>query len=540
MATMIPTQIEKCKGAMLATAIGDALGWPNELRSSNRAKKPKVNDHFVEWTRSCRDPRYHDEKILPGEYSDDTQMTLSVARSIIAGDWENFLADKELPFWLRYERGGGGALKKAAKSIREKKVQLWQSNYVRDYFNAGGNGAAMRILPHVIAAAKRPDVQRLMLDVIKNTLITHGHPRAFLGATCYAFALDYLLRKETVLEYGELVSVVIDGQKVWGAFPHPELFGKWLDTANQYCGFDYNSEWDTVFSNMIRQLNFIKGSLKKGLMLDDNAVLTQLECFSKANGAGDVAALASIYLASRYANNPALGIKIPAFSFGADTDTIASITGGLLGMLSGTTWIPPEWRVVQDYDCLVQMTELLYSDNKKELAKAETSEAKSQDSGWKTSPIGSIRPIDTRQAPNGKNGFVIITKWQNVLGQTLYTKEFDDRRQARLPDGQMQLELYQTLKEPNLVRPAVQQDVISSPMKATAEAQVNKQRQFRLNHKVIDVLLANPEFKQNKTVGKAFKVIQALIESKDSPESIAKQFDIDLAMVKLLQTCVEK
>ena len=54
-----------------------------------------------------------------------------------------------------------------------------------------------------------------------------------------------------------------------------------------------------------------------------------------------------------------IGIKIPAFSFGADTDTIASITGGLLGMLSGIDWIPTEWREVQDYNCLVQMTELL-------------------------------------------------------------------------------------------------------------------------------------------------------------------------------------
>ena len=104
MAITIPTQIEKCKGAMLATAIGDALGWPNEPRSKNRIEKPKVNDFFVEWTRSCKEPRWHDERILPGEYSDDTQMTLSVARSIIVGDWERFLAEKELPFWLRYER----------------------------------------------------------------------------------------------------------------------------------------------------------------------------------------------------------------------------------------------------------------------------------------------------------------------------------------------------------------------------------------------------------------------------------------------------
>ena len=38
MSTTIPTHNNKCRGAMLATAIGDALGWPNEIRSNNKSK----------------------------------------------------------------------------------------------------------------------------------------------------------------------------------------------------------------------------------------------------------------------------------------------------------------------------------------------------------------------------------------------------------------------------------------------------------------------------------------------------------------------
>lgn len=526
MSTMKLTPIEKCKGAMLAAAIGDALGWPNEPRSKNRIKNTRVSDQFVEWTRNCRTPRYHDEKILPGEYSDDTQMILSVARSIIAGNWEKFFAEKELPYWLKYERGGGGALLKAAKSISEKNVLLWQSNYTRDYFKAGGNGAAMRILPHVIASAKNPNIQGLMIDVIKNTLITHGHPRAFLGATCCAYALEYLLRKENVLEYGELVSAVIEGQKVWGAFPNSELFREWIDIANRYCGYEYAHEWETVLSKIIRQLEFIRTSLRKGLMLDDTAILTQLECFSKVNGAGDVAALASIYLASRYANNPALGIKIPAFSFGADTDTIASITGGLLGMLSGTNWIPTEWKVVQDYDCLVRMTEMLFSDNKKEAAKAETTEAKSQGSGWKVSPIGAVRQIGSRQAPNGKNGIVVITKWQTVFGQTIYTKQFDDRHQTHQSDDQIQLKIPLTLCESNTVK------------QNSVTLQGSAERQFLLNSSNIETLFEKPDFKESITVGKVLKIIQALIEDKESIELISKRYKVDAEMIRLLKKCV--
>jgi ADP-ribosylglycohydrolase len=545
MSTTIPTQIEKCKGAMLATAIGDALGWPNEPRSKNRIKKPKVSDFFVEWTRSCKEPRWHDERILPGEYSDDTQMTLSVARSIIAGDWERFLAEKELPFWLCYERGGGGALLKAARSISDKKGFLWQSTYnAKNYFNAGGNGAAMRILPHVIAGANKPDITALMLDVIKDTLITHGHPRAFLGATCYAFALDYLLRKDTVLEYGELVSAVIGGQQRWGAFPNPDVFRNWIGTAEQYAGFDYVQEWEKDRSNMLRQLEFIKASLKRGLMLDDTKILTDLECFSNVNGAGDVAALAAIYLASRYATNPILGIKVPAFSFNADTDTIASITGGLLGMLCGTNWIPTEWKVVQDYDCLVQMTELLLSDNKKAATKTEVTEAKSQSSDWQNFTIGRMRLIDTKQVPNGKYGFVIIRKWQTVLGQTIYTKEFqpvDNRPPQRTQDdGQMRLDMQpQTVAtEPKPQQTATQQIAVVESKQKLIEAQP-RERQFTLNAVIIKTLLEKPEFKGNITVGKVFKVIQTFIENDEPVADVAKRFELDERMVNLLKMCVK-
>lgn len=535
MSTVIPTRIEKCKGAMLATAIGDALGWPNEPRSKNRAKNPKIVDYFVEWTRSSNSPRWHDEKIFPGEYSDDTQLTLSVARSIIAGDWEKFLAEKELPFWLNYERGGGGALLKAAKSYKEGFL-LWQtnSNYTRSYFNAGGNGATMRILPHVITSAKTPNTTQLMIDVVKDTLLTHGHPRAFLGATCYAYALDYLLRKETVLEYGELVTAVIDGQNDWGANLNPDIFGNWLSITQQHCAYDFFTEWENTRARMVRQFEFIKVSLKKGLILDDTKVLTDLECFGKANGAGDIAALAAIYLASRYANNPSLGIKVPAFSFGADTDTIASITGGLLGMLSGTNWIPSEWKVVQDYDCLIQMTELLLADNKKEATKEEVAEAKAQNSQWRTTPIGKMRFVDSKSVPNGKHGIVIIEKWQTILGQTLYTKTFQPNEIQSQPINYVDMAPQTQAKHGS--KPAVLPLVTQNEQQSVS---VQKQsRQFVLTSMAIDDLLNNPKFKTNITVGKVLKIIRSLIDGKKTSAAIAKQFNVELAVVEQIDKYV--
>ena len=109
--------------------------------------------------------------------------------------------------------------------------------------------------------------------------------------------------------------------------------------------------WYECVQNMVDQLAFINNSIKKGLLVNDKTVLTGLKCFDKENGAGDVAVLTSLYLTSKYANNPLLGIKVAAYTVGIDTDTIACITGGLLGMLCGTTWIPVEWRMLQDYNC---------------------------------------------------------------------------------------------------------------------------------------------------------------------------------------------
>ena len=529
MTTTIPTQIDKCKGAMLCTAIGDALGWPNEQRAKNKNKSSKVNDYFIEWTRRNNKPCYHDEKILPGEYSDDTQLTLSVARSIIAGNWENFLASKELPFWLKYERGGGGALLNAAKSC-EKGVLSWKSNNTQYYFNAGGNGAVMRILPHVIANAQKPDITSLLVNVIKDTIITHGHPRAILGATCYAFALNYFLKKDSVLEYGELVTAVIDGQSDWGNYPNSAEFGDWLKIAHNHCDFEYIDEWSQVRSNMINQLEFIQTSLKKGLILDDTNVLTHLGCFSKANGAGDVAILAAIYLASRYANNPALGIKVPAFSFGADTDTIASITGGLLGMLCGTSWIPTEWKVVQDYEGISRITDFLLTDNKNETAKLYLSEVKTQDFNWINTKIGLMRIINTSTVQNGKYSIVNITKWESALGQTLYRKDVQklDKQTSHQSSLNDLIASHTTVQQPSQLK--------SATPTQKPNFSVTAKLQFVMDGDSIAKLLSDTQFKNNITIGKVMRIVQTLIEGKKTSEMIAKQYKVELAMVDLIKT----
>ncbi len=507
--SLIPSRSDKCKGAMLGTAIGDALGWPNEPQAKNRKKTQKENDVFVKWIRNNRTPFWYDETIFPGEYSDDTQMTLSVARSIITNNWEMFLMEKELPFWLTYERGGGGALLRAAKWYQNNKLPLWKSNMKNEYFNAGGNGAVMRILPHVIASANDCDVDKLMQDIVKNTLITHGHPRAFLGALCYGYILNYLLNKETVLQYGELVNAAIEGENLWGKSPDNFIPQEWLKTATDY-GYTFFNEWRNTKARMLGQLKFIKTSLERGLTVNDKEVMVQLGCFDRIGGAGDVATLTAIYLASKYANNPVLGIKVPAFSFGIDTDTIASITGGMVGMINGVNWIPLEWSLVQDRECLTHIVDLILIPGKSDDAK-EKINVSGLEEGWQNTPIGKMKLIEINETLKLKNGTLTIKKYKSLLGQTLYLKEFKSN-------------LFDTNTIENI------------PSKNN---QMNYSRAFELKYDDIKTLIYDSNFKKNITFGKVLKIINCLIEKSKSYEDIAKEFNVEISFVYTINNFIK-
>jgi len=350
----IKLKTSKAVGAMLGAACGDALGWPNERVGKSKAPKQqgRLND-FRSWTRRSGGRFFpHEVTIEAGEYSDDTQLILCLCRSLLKGEsWWDYFTQVELPLWSAYERGGGGATKRAVDSWLDG-VAPWSSNRkpqdVTRYFDAGGNGVAMRVLPHILRLGEK-NFSVIAANIFLDGVTTHGHPRALLGALAYGFALWAAFRKDSKLAYGELVEDLIKNAEIWSALPTPSAIQpEWKNQAERNLQ-GYAKLWESAKAEVLEYLEVCRTELAKGALSFDDDVLKKLQCFnSKISGAGTVAAIAAVYLASRHAADPINGVVKAAFAIGSDTDTIASMTGGLLGCINGSDWLSPVRQGIQD------------------------------------------------------------------------------------------------------------------------------------------------------------------------------------------------
>ena len=348
------------EGAFLAFAAGDALGWPQEMRRNvpKDVVATVAHEHFRSWTRRAGG-RFgpYEEAIQPGDYSDDTQLTLAVARSRTnhAGAWWQALTRVELPLWTVYERGGGSATKRAARAWTRGHAP-WKSQRegdVRRYFNAGGNGVAMRVLPHALFLAGEESAADLVHDVVLDGSATHGHPRALVGAAVYAYAAWCLARRSGTLRFGALLDTLIDEESAWSGFPKSDRNGgTWFEAARRATDRQQDVIWERTTREMRALLETARKGLRAGVLADDHSVLKDLGCFGQTKGAGTSSSAAAVYLATRHAAQPVQGVLSAAFANGADTDTLAAMAGGLLGCLVGIEWIPAPWLNVQDADYL--------------------------------------------------------------------------------------------------------------------------------------------------------------------------------------------
>ena len=344
------------KNSALWAAYGDALGFITELADTKslhwRTKAPRVAQ-TVSWRRVIGG-KFGVEATLPaGCYSDDTQLRLATSRAIRGDgkfDVEAF-AKVELAVWLSYALGAGRGTKLAAASLKSPDV-AWFSNFfdkskVR-YIDCGGNGAAMRIQPHVWAASNRSKPQNYLLDVIRNAVCTHGHLRGILGAVFHALCLA------TTLEEGRVA-----GPDAWlGAvnfFPKlvplmredPDLGTIWLSVWEKRVGRSIETaitevrdecQADLVVAN---QFTYERSDASYCRLVEALGGLTD-----KERGSGTKTAIIAAALSWIHRDDfPATAMVKAANLLGSDTDSIATMAGAILGAVSSE---PPRGAVLDE------------------------------------------------------------------------------------------------------------------------------------------------------------------------------------------------
>ena len=342
----------RTRGSVLWAAYGDALGFVSELVNEKGLRR-RTNgvelDHLMAWTRRVGGRQGVNVELPAGCWSDDTQLRMAVSRAISSYGFDvEAFARVELPVWPSYALGGGRASKAAARNLGKPNA-LWYANTFRGWFDAGGNGAAMRIQPHVWSASDLDG--GYMLDVITDSICTHGHPRAIVGACFHASTLAHCLRVGTVPDLSrceEIASGLDDAPSLIES--HRSLGSTWVALWEQATGKRLRDAWRVTVNELRAAIGQAAESIDgaEGTAGIYGRVSDRLGLKDEAQrGSGVLTPVAAVALAEA-ASSAYEAVVVAANEIGTDTDTIATMAGALLGACESSTE-PPEKPVDNDY-----------------------------------------------------------------------------------------------------------------------------------------------------------------------------------------------
>lgn len=279
-------RLHRAVGALLGLAVGDALGAPFEFGSAGQWSKRFPNPVQGGIGEMIGGGGFNWQ---PGEFTDDTQMALALAESLITHDGLD-LDD----VWTRFRTWAAdandvGNITRAALSHTDRHGAAGQAH--RRLGKSAGNGSLMRVLP-VSLALVDSDTETVMAAACEQSALTHADPAAGWGAAVYA---ELVRRTITGNDPSEQIESVLAAVPK----PHNVQFKQMLA-----------AQW---------------GPSREG------------------PGNGSVwGCLAQAVWAVRTTSTFEQAISA-AIELGDDTDTVAAVTGGLAGALYGIQGIPGRW-----------------------------------------------------------------------------------------------------------------------------------------------------------------------------------------------------
>ena len=304
---------DRLTGLLMGTAIGDALGMPVEgvenaltLRAIRRLGG--IRDFLAPQPHVLRSLK----RLRPGCWTDDTQLSLAVARSVIEQRAVNYdaIADAHIHAFETLElRGWDATTKQACRRLAQGTSRARSGK-----LGGSGNGVAMKIAPiaaySYLAGETRDELLNHCLAV---GIMTHHDPRAVVGA--YLIAL--------------LIRDALAAPRRWE--PSPERYDE-----------------------IIEEARWAEATIANSLGVSDDPISQHLselsDCLDEEpDELADLCNGATSYVCNSVSFVVALLLGrawefedgvIAAVNAGGDTDTNASMVGAILGAAYGARKLP--------------------------------------------------------------------------------------------------------------------------------------------------------------------------------------------------------
>ncbi|GFM62853.1 hypothetical protein PSCICG_40130 [Pseudomonas cichorii] len=205
----------------------------------------------------------------------------------------------------------------------------------------------MRIQPHVWGF--KGNSSEFVLNVIRDSLVTHGHPHGFCGAVFHALSLADTLKfgeippleswKKYILQFKEIPDVISKDS---------QLAAFWLPAWEEKSGQFLEAALEITIQEALNDLDVVAKLLSGAFLPNYHTILDQIGCLTpQYRGSGFKTALAALALAHIFRDGVIEeALIVSANELNSDTDTIATMAGALLGAISPS---PPSWKL-QDRD----------------------------------------------------------------------------------------------------------------------------------------------------------------------------------------------
>lgn len=311
-------------GPLLGLAVGDALGTTYEFE---RIEQP---DYPTLATGPATDVIGGGPfDLKPGQITDDTQMAICIAQSLMHGGSaeldladlaERYLAWFQHAFDVGNQTGAALRAIETGTSVTQAGRAVWHASGRR----AAGNGSLMRTAPIGVAFASA-GAQRLVEESLADSILTHADPRCALACAAFNVAIahgiehpggDDLARGRAMLDAGR------------AALPAAVtlLREAWSDNSED-------------LEMLTRAEEDLQRDLDTGLSDNPGVYRVELDLQRTAGFVRVAFRLAFWHLT----HTPWRAAVVDVASRGGDADTNGAIVGALLGARDGVLAIPGAW-----------------------------------------------------------------------------------------------------------------------------------------------------------------------------------------------------